>query len=414
MKIAILGYGAEGQSAAAYFQKAHHETKIFDHFEGQDLESFHLADYDLVMRSPSVRPQGNWSSVTKYFFAKCPCPIIGVTGTKGKGTTCSFITSILEHLGHKVWLVGNIGTPALDVLDQVKPEDVVVYELSSFQLWDLDFSPHIALVLRIEPDHLNVHKDFDDYVAAKSNITRHQTSYDYCIYYRDNAESKKIAQLSPGQKYCYPKTKDREIIDQVLNSLTVPGQHNREDAEAALLAIAAYYRQNPCQFIQEHLSTIQQALHDFKGLPHRLQFLREVNQVAHYDDNFSASFPALDVALAAFPEQDIILIAGGKDRGIDPAPAKNRIFQTANVRKVFLIGETSSILAKGEDPTKYQICDSLDGAFASARKLANELAQNPKHNLPVVLLMSPGAPSFDMFKNFSDRGEQFQKLVQEL
>ena len=194
----------------------------------------------------------------------------------------------------------------------------------------------------------------------------------------------------------------------------MPGQHNREDAEAALLAIAAYYRQNPCQFIQEHLSTIQQALHDFKGLPHRLQFLREVNQVAYYDDNFSASFPALDVALSAFPEQDIILIAGGKDRGIDPAPAKNRIFQTANVRKVFLIGETSSILAKGEDPTKYQICDSLDGAFASARKLANELAQNPKHNLPVVLLMSPGAPSFDMFKNFSDRGEQFQKLVQEL
>ncbi len=414
MKIAILGYGAEGQSAESYFQKHHDDTKVFDHFTPQDITSFHLDDYDLVMRSPSVRPQGAWSSMTKYFFAKCPCPIIGVTGTKGKGTTCSFITSILEHLGHKVWLVGNIGTPALDILDQIQPEDVVVYELSSFQLWDLDFSPHIAVVLRIEPDHLNIHKDFDDYVNAKSNITRHQTSQDYCIYYRENAESKKIALLSPGKKYCYPKANDRALIDEVLDSLIVPGQHNREDAEAALLAVSAYYRQTPDQFIQDHLQIIKAALHDFQGLPHRLQFLREIEQVAYYDDNFSASFPALDVALAAFPDQDIVLIAGGKDRGINPTPAKKRIFHTANVKKVFLIGETGKLLAEGEDEAKYQICASLAEAFASARQLAMELAQDSESHLPVILLMSPGAPSFDMFKNFSDRGEQFQKLVQEL
>jgi len=416
MRIAILGYGKEGQSAESYFQKYHHDTQIFDNFQDSDIANFHLEDYDLVMRSPSVHPKGNWSSVTKYFFAKCPCSIIGVTGTKGKGTTCSFITTILEHLGHKVWLVGNIGTPALDVLDEIKPEDVVVYELSSFQLWDLEFSPHIAVVLRIEPDHLNIHKDFNDYVTAKSNITKHQTSQDYCIYYRDNAESKKIALLSPGKKYCYPKANERELIDTVLDQLTVPGEHNREDAEAAILAVAAYYKQNPDQLVNDHQAQIGQALHDFQGLPHRLQFLRNTNRVAYYDDNFSASFPALDVALAAFPNQDIVLIAGGKDRGIDPSPAKNRIFhQSDNLKKVFLIGETSELLADGEDPKKYQLCKSLKEAFDEANDCAKKLAQTkPEDTAPVILLMSPGAPSFDMFKNFADRGEQFQKLVQEV
>ena len=414
MKIAILGYGKEGQSAESYFQKYRHNTQIFDNFQNEDIKNFHLDTYDLVMRSPSVRPQKSWSSITKYFFAKCPCPIIGVTGTKGKGTTCSFITTILEHLGHKVWLVGNIGTPALDILDQIKPKDIVVYELSSFQLWDLEFSPHIAVVLRIEPDHLNIHKDFNDYIDAKSNITKHQTSQDYCIYYRDNSESKKIAMLSPGKKYCYPKANDRQLIDLVLDELTVPGEHNREDAEAALLAVAAYYRQAPDQLIQEHLSEIKKALHNFQGLPHRLQFLREAEHIVYYDDNFSASFPALDVALAAFPNQDIVLIAGGKDRGIDPTAAKKRIFQTENLKKVFLIGETSQILAEGEDPNKYQICTSLAEAFQNAHKFAKVIAENHDNGLPVVLLMSPGAPSFDMFRNFADRGEQFQKLVQEV
>lgn len=412
MKIAILGYGKEGQSAESYFQKHHHETHIFDDFQDSDINNFQLDNYDLIIRSPSVHPQGNWSSITKYFFAKCPCPIIGVTGTKGKGTTCSLITVILEHLGHKVWLVGNIGTPALDVLDQIKPTDIVVYELSSFQLWDLEFSPHIALVLRIEPDHLNIHDDFADYTNAKSNITRHQTSQDYCIYYRDNPESKKIAMLSPGKKYCYPKNRNRELLNDVLDQLIIPGEHNREDAEAAILAVAAYYRQTPDQLIQDHRDKISQALHTFQGLPHRLQFLREVDHVTYYDDNFSASFPALDVALAAFPKQPIILIAGGKNRGIDPTPAKKRIFHnTPNLKKVFLIGETSEILAAGEDKAKYQICSSLAEAFQLANTLALAEAQNSSQ-LPVVLLMSPGAPSFDMFKNFSDRGEQFQKLVQ--
>ena len=430
MKIAILGYGAEGQSAAAYFQKAHHETKIFDHFEGQDLESFHLADYDLVMRSPSVRPQGNWSSVTKYFFAKCPCPIIGVTGTKGKGTTCSFITSILEHLGHKVWLVGNIGTPALDVLDQVKPEDVVVYELSSFQLWDLDFSPHIALVLRIEPDHLNVHKDFDDYVAAKGHIAEFQSTHDYCIYDSNNQHSAKIAALSPGHKIPYPPQLDaaaQHMLDNLLDYLTIPGNHNREDATIALMACAAHYQQDLSTFIQENHQIIANAFTKFQGLPHRIEFVRELNSIRYYDDNYSSAFPALDVALATFADTPTILIAGGKDRGLDLSTTKARLFSAPNLKKVILIGETAPILAADADPNTYIIADSLESAVKLAKTTAEQFqeAESSNYDLCIpgrtsgkikspVVVMSPGAASFDMFKNFRDRGEQFQQLVREL
>lgn len=417
MKILLLGYGQEGKSTAAYFRnRADVDLEILDSFSRADLAAKDFSSYDLVFRSPSVYPlDPSWTSITKYFFAHCPCPIIGVTGTKGKGTTCSLITKLLEHLGHKVWLVGNIGKPALDVLDQIQKANVVVYELSSYQLWDLDKSPHVAVVLRIEPDHLNVHTDYDDYVQAKSNITRHQSPQDYCIYYRENTESQKIAQLSPGKKIGYPDSKSHALIAPVLDQLTVPGQHNRENAEAALFAVAAYLGQPIEEFIQKNLPVLSNALHNFQGLPHRLQFLREAKHVAYYDDNFSAAFPALDVALAAFPEQKIVLIAGGKDRGLDLQPAKQRLFHdTPNLEKVFLMGETSEALAANEDPQKYQVCTSLDSAFIAARQFAETLAKEASDDLPIVLLMSPGAPSFDMFKNFTDRGEQFQKLVAEV
>ncbi len=420
MKILLLGYGQEGKSAETYFKPKDATIEILDNFSRSELAQKNFDGYDLILRSPSVFPlKRNWSSMTKYFFAHCPCPIIGVTGTKGKGTTCSIIKDLLEKLGKKVWLVGNIGKPAFDVLDSIKQDDVVVYELSSYQLWDLEASPHIAVVLRIEPDHLNVHSDFADYVNAKSNIARHQNPNDYCIYYQNNPESHKIAELSPGEKLAYPISGSREILDQVLDRLNAPGNHNRENAEAALLAISAYYQEPLKDFLINHRSEIEIALEEFHGLPHRLEFLREAAHVAYYDDNFSAAYPALDVALAAFPNQDVVLIAGGKDRGLDLHPMKTRIFNAPNLKKVFLIGEISSAISAHEDPEKYQICSSLDEAFECANKLARQVAEENLHasdnsKLPVVLLMSPGAPSFDMFKNFQERGKKFQELVSEI
>lgn len=412
MKVGILGYGKEGQSAERYFQKHGAEVQIFDNFTLPEIQQQDFSSFDLILRSPSVHPQTGWTSVTRYFFDHCPCPIIGVTGTKGKGTTCSLTMKLLEQLGYTVHLVGNIGTPAIDVLDELKPTDVVVYEMSSFQLWDLEKSPHIAVVLRVDPDHLNVHDSFDDYIQAKSNICRHQTTEDCCIFYNIDSESRTIASQSSARKFSYP-IRDNTKLNAILDTLHIPGQHNRENAQAALLAVSCYLNLSLDDFLTKYETEIINTLENFRGLPHRIQFVRRLNNVEYYDDNFSSAFPALDVALAAFPDQSIFLIAGGQDRGMDHTPARERIFSAPGLKKTFLIGETSPQLAKDVDPERYQLCTTLAEALESAKTAAEaESASHP--TTPSIILMSPGAPSFDMFKNFADRGDQFQALVKEL
>ena len=422
MKVAILGYGIEGKAAEAYFKKHHHQTKVFSDFEEADIPSFKLEDFDLVLRSPSVHPQyilkpanrgdsTNWQTSTEYFFKHCPAPIIGVTGTKGKGTTSSLIANILKSTGKTVHLVGNIGVPALSSLDKISKDDVVVYELSSFQLWDMQTSPHIAVVLRIETDHLDHHPNFEDYVAAKANITKHQSSADYCIYYQNNPESKRIAKFSPGTSLAYPLNSHRPQLEKILDHLKLMGAHNRENAEAAILAAAAFLGKSLDQLFEnpDLIAAFQTGLSSFQGLPHRVQFVRKLNQVDYYDDNYSSAFPALDVALQAFSNRPLVLIAVGKDKnhGLNIAEIRQRIFSTPNLKQAILIGENKSLLAKNIDPKLYQFADTLENAVFLARQTAEQYQNS-------VVLMSPAAASFDMFKNFKDRGEQFQNIVNNL
>lgn len=415
MKIAILGYGKEGQSAEIFFQadtNTTHEIHIIDHFTNDDLRQLDLSSFDLVLRSPSVPPYGNnWSSTTKYFFANCSCPIIGVTGTKGKGTTCSMITVILKELQYTTWLVGNIGTPALDVLRQVQASDVVVYELSSFQLWDLDRSPHIAAILRIEPDHLNIHGSFENYTTAKSNIVRWQKDNDTCVYYSANPESARIAKLSPGHHLSYPITQRSRLLDEVLDSLVIPGAHNRENAEAALLTVASFLNLSLDDFLAQFHTRISAALHQFKGLPHRIEFLRELNGVSYYDDTFSTTPPALKVALQAFPGRPIVPIIGGRDKtdNADLPEIAELILQTPKLVRAVLIGESGHELTKILPPERFIVTETLTEAVEAARQIAESVNQSQ----PVVI-MSPTAASFDMFKNEFDRGEQYQKLIRDL
>ena len=217
MKIALLGYGKEGKSAEKYF-KNKYEDAVFDIIENETPEQLKQRDYssyDMILRSPSIPPLhlDNETSLTRYFFDHCPCPIIGITATKGKGTTCSFIKSLLDAEHTDAYLVGNIGNPAIDVLNDLEPTSVVVYEMSSFQLWDLAKSPHVAVIGQLEPDHLNVHKDYDDYLAAKAHITKYQTDQDYLIYYSKNPETVKIAKTSQAQKIPYPFNIPDDIKD---------------------------------------------------------------------------------------------------------------------------------------------------------------------------------------------------------
>ena len=280
MNIAIAGYGQEGKVSFDCWNKPENQLTIADEREQVDnlpegamtvlgADAFSkLGEFDLIVRSPSVNPRklpyGDkvWSA-TNEFFVKCPAPIIGVTGTKGKGTTSSLIASILKAAGKTVHLVGNIGVPALAELPKINASDIVVYELSSFQLWDLKKSPHIAVVLAIEPDHLDVHDDVDDYVNAKTNIARFQNEGDTVVFNTNNQISSSIAGVSSAKKIGYPYD-----IGDLENNLQIPGRHNIENASAAVAATSEYVSDR---------SVIGRGLGSFTGLPHRLKFVAEKN-----------------------------------------------------------------------------------------------------------------------------------------
>lgn len=404
MKIALLGYGKEGQAAEKYF-KTHFnaECDIFENFTPEEIKQRDYSSYDMILRSPSVPPLSlpNESSLTRYFFDHCPCPIIGVTATKGKGTTCSFIKSILDSLGENAYLVGNIGTPSIEILDQLTANSVVVYEMSSFQLWDLEKSPHIAVLGHLEPDHLNVHKDYADYLNAKANITRWQTANDYLIYYSKNPETTKITNTSKAIKIPYPY----EVPDDTLKAIYLPGKHNQENALAAIAAVASYKNISPDEFIREKKPEIITGLNNFRGLPHRLEFLRELNDVKYYDDNFSTNPSSTRVAVNSFPKNDLVLIIGGRDKtNYEDLPEIYEILKSPQIKKIILIGESGHELAKQYQDNRFTLAKSLEQAVNVAKSTAETLKN-------AVVIMSPAAASFDMFENVYDRGDKFKNLI---
>ena len=423
MKIALLGYGKEGKSVETYFKKhfADLECDIFENFTYDEIKQRDYSSYDIIFRSPSVPPLHlkNESSVTKYFFDHCPCKTIGVTATKGKGTTCSFIKALLDAENQDAYLVGNIGNPALDVLDDLTPDSIVIYEMSSFQLWDLEKSPHIAVIGHLEPDHLNVHQDYQDYLNAKGNIAEHQSADDYCIYYAKNPESKKLADSSKAHKIPYPF----DIPEDIKQSITLPGEHNQNNAIAAIAAVASYKNISPDEYIREHKTTIIKGLQAFHGLPHRLEFLREFNGVKYYDDNFSTNPSSTRVAVNAFPDRKIVLILGGRDKtNYEDLPEIYDILKSKNLQRIILIGESGRELAKRYHDPRFRSANTLSAAITAARLEAEALtttkheAETPTNttNSQPIVLMSPAAASFDMFKNVYDRGDQYQQLISTL
>ena len=408
MKILLLGYGKEGKAVENYFKK--HEQNltvdILENFNIKDIRKSDYSSYNIIFRSPSVPPLGlkNESSITKYFFDHCPCPIIGVTATKGKGTTCSFIKSLLDAHEEDAYLVGNIGEPAINVLDELKPTSVVVYEMSSFQLWDLKKSPHIAVIGTIEPDHLNVHKDYDEYKSAKANICRYQTEQDYLIYYKDNPESVQISEVTDRpHKLAYPY----KIPEDIKNAVKIPGKHNINNAIAALTAVACYKNISPDEYLQGYKNEIIKGLQSFKGLPHRLEFVRELDGIKFYDDNFSTNPASTRVAIEAFPDQSVIPIIGGRDKtGYEDLPEIYEILNTkvVNIPAIILMGESGHELAKRYQDERFILIESLEEAVKTAQKEAEKLND-------AIVLMSPSAASFDMFENVYDRGSKYQEIV---
>lgn len=441
MDILILGYGVEGKSVENYFKHdpaiyEHTSIDILDHFKKEELLFQDFSKYDLIFRTPSIppkfieAPKAKITSCTKYFFHHCPCPIIGITGTKGKGTTCTMTRDLLQALGKKAYLVGNIGLAALDVLPELTKNDVVIYEMSSFQLWDMDISPTISVVLRLEPDHLDVHESYAEYLSAKQNIVNFQTEDDFCIYFKDNQDTVSLASHSKAKKLTYPYANAK--AEQLLDNLQVPGDHNREDAKAALLAAFAFLKRSQKDltfdtFLTENSTALAAALKNFQSLPHHIELVRELNGIKYYDDSFSTVSPALRACLNAFAGTPFVLIAGGKDKGFDLSDVKRLIFDHQDLIKVVLIGETAAKLKAGEDPEKFVDCGTdFELAVKTAQTLAEQKLETEEANTdtclvdkkpevknPVVLL-SPCASSFDMFKSYKDRGDQFKALVNAL
>ncbi len=405
MKIALLGYGKEGQAAEKYF-KSHFDAEctIYENLTPAEFAEKDYSSYDIILRSPSIPPFNNkkLTSLTCYFFDHCPCPIIGVTATKGKGTTCSFIKSLLDAAGEDAYLVGNIGTPSIEILDQLKPTSIVVYEMSSFQLWDLEKSPHIAVVGAIEPDHLNVHHGYNDYLNAKANICRHQTADDYLIYYKDNADSLKIAATDNlAHKITYPFI----IPQEVKTAINLPGEHNIRNAMAAIAAVASYKNISPDEYLNTYRAEIIEGLSNFHGLPHRLEFVCKKNGIKYYDDNFSTNPASTKVAIEAFPNANVIIIIGGRDK-TDNAdiPEIYEVLKSNNIKKIILLGESGHELAHRYQDNRFILTESLAEAVTTATKEAAAFTN-------AIVLMSPSAASFDMFKNVYDRGDQYKSLI---
>lgn len=428
MKIAIAGFGKEGQANYEYYRRQGHDITIVDEQElpaaivpkgvqvrtGADV--FRTLDgFDMVVRTAGLSPakiktDGQMWSGTNEFFARCPAPIIGVTGSKGKGTTSSFIASILRASGNTVHLLGNIGDPAIASLGNIVASDIVVYELSSFQLWDAVKSPHVAVVLGIEPEHLDVHKDFEEYVSAKANIARFQTEQDTIVYKAANQYSTAISELSQGSKIPYQQNESAHVSDGFFwygtvkicstDTVQLAGAHNLDNACAAIDATR--------QWVQEP-ATIAKGLHDFTGLPHRLKFVKEVRGVSYYDDSIATTPGSAIAALRAF-DAPKVMILGGSYKGADYDELAKEVAVHA-VSHCLLIGDEASKIEKAlqENGVKNNKNLGSDITMSEIVRVADNLA----HPGDVVVL-SPACASFGMFKNYVDRGEQFIAAVENL
>lgn len=459
-KIAVLGFGQEGKAVANYLIKHGVKPVLFDHKpwdkwskEDQNhIKSLNvnfifgpdafkeLSGFNVAFRSPGIKflnkdlqfhvTKGLYlTSQTQFFFENCPADIIGVTGTKGKGTTASLIFSILKgkyqttnnklQINSKsqnpnVYLTGNIGEKQpLEFLDNLKPNDWIVYELSSFQLQDLKHSPHVAVVLMVTSEHQNYHKGQAEYAKAKEAITKYQVEKDIAIVNSDYANSERIGGLGKSKKVYFSRKEklesgcflsENQIVIKNVSDLnfSIPGkkinligEHNLENVCAAIGASI---------FAGADKQTVIKALKNYKGLPHRLEFVAEKDGIKFYDDSISTIPETTIAAINSFSEPKI-LILGGSSKNSDFTGLGDAVTKSDSIKAVILIGQEASRI-KPEVTAKTTV---LEGS-----KTMSEVFEQIK---PVakkgdVVLLSPACASFGMFKNYQERGEKFRLEVE--
>ena len=442
-KIAVIGMGVSNTPLVKRMLEAGLSVRVCDKREREDfdglaeLESQGMkaslgADYlrglegaDVIFRTPGVRPDlpeiaraveagAQLTSEMEAFLELCPCSVIAVTGSDGKTTTTTIIAGLLKAAGYRTFVGGNIGHPLLCEVDEIRPDDMVVLELSSFQLMTMRQSPNVAVITNLSPNHLDVHKDMEEYIAAKRNIFAYQDTDDKLVLNADNEITASFAQDARGEVILFSRKKnlDRGVCIRegmvcyctrpilAADSILIPGVHNLENYMAAIAAVEGLVSDE----------TIREYAKSFGGVPHRIELVRKLDGVRYYNDSIASSPTRTIAGLRSFREK-VILIAGGYDKHIPYDVLGPEIVRS--VKCLILIGATADKIqqateqADGYTPGNPQIirCDSLEQAVITAHSVAVD---------GDVVILSPASASFDCFRNFEERGNKFKQYVNAL
>ena len=445
-KVAIIGLGVSNIPLLDYMHNVGAKVTVFDNRIIEDIPKdtmkkitdyamefslgpnnlSKLEGFDIIFRSPSCLPTvpelqkevergAILTSEIEMLMKLCPGKVIGVTGSDGKTTTTTLIYEILKANGYNCYLGGNIGTPLFTKLSEMTPDDIIVLELSSFQLMGMEISPSISVITNISPNHLNVHSSYEEYIDAKKNIFKYQDKDGIVVLNYDNAITKAAAKEANGKVVFFSsKTKledgiilDGDIIKECkdklrrhilsTNTVALRGVHNYENICAAIAATSSLVE------VEEAVKAVQ----EFKGVQHRLEFIREIDGVKWYNDSIGTSPTRTIAGLHSFDER-IVLIAGGYDKHLDYTPIAKPILD--KVDSLILIGDTAPKIfdavkneaeKQGKD-IKIYMCDEFKNTVLVAKKIAKP---------GQIVLFSPASASFDLFRNFEERGNKFKELV---
>lgn len=480
-KIAILGLSREGISSAEFLSRHQIHFTILEKKQekelGEELTKIKkwdcdyvfgenhlqkLIEYTLILRSPGIslflpeiqeaKKNGvKISSHTKLFLELCPTQnTIGVTGTKGKGTTCKLIEAGLKADHKDVFVGGNIGQPPLDFLEKLTPKSYVILELSSFQIEDFEMSPHIAVILGIAPDHLapesplspNYHHSFADYISAKKQLVRFQAKKDYIVVKKDDENAisfiqetkakpyyfSRIGEVDRGgfvqnqklilRKYSGQEFKNQKLLEiGEINNIKLKGKHHLENVCAALSVLGLL----DCATL-----SIKKGLFEFKGYEHRLEEVATIRGVTYFDDSAATNPEPAIAAIDAFNEP-VIVILGGSDKGQEYSQLAGKIVNST-VKVVYLIGDMAKKIGKEISNSQFLISKQFSNSkiqnkgsqnlkiirtgYPSMKKIVQDCTKLARKG--DVVLLSPACASFDMFENYRDRGDQFKSEVRKL
>lgn len=441
----LLGYGREGQSTHRYLNTHYPEVgvgiadkrsvaPVIDSearlHTGEDyLESVFI--YDVIIRTPGIPPyipqlqkareNGKWvTSATNIFFSECPGMIIGITGTKGKSTTSTLIAEIVQRHYHDVRVVGNIGRPTLDYLDGADNKTVFVAELSSHQLEDIRYSPHIAVVLNIVPEHLDYYRDFNEYAEAKSRIVSHQSAEDVVVFNPSHQIVEQFVNESKSQKYRFAPSADNALFCWIDNGMIYSRQKSNKpinilktedvrllgkgNLENVLAAVSVGL------ILEVPVEKIRKAVTEFKPLEHRLEFVGEARGIRFYNDSLATIPEATMHALEALGNDVETLIAGGFDRHLDYTQLGKFLVETKGLKHLILFPDTGSQIWKAVLSASIGPLVSIARYDVRTMDEAVQIAFEQTHQSKICLL-SPASASFNLFADYRERGDMFKKFV---